>query len=179
MELEASSFNKTELFNEIAARAEHDDPYRGTAFEAFHHMSSRAKGAAFEKLASIVLESLGKTVKRAIDSDYDRIVDGSRVEIKGSFLWAGTSSFKWQQIRPNQKYDYIVFVAVYPECVKFYASTKADCDIFVTQQDSSGNYIYNQHGGISTNSGTFAIMGEPEDFPFMKPLDQFVEGLDQ
>ena len=66
----------------------------------------------------------------------------------------------------------MVFLALDPRKCEFYCATKQEVSDFVTIQDSNGNYPYNQHGGMTMNSGTYRIDGMPKDFPFMKSIDQ-------
>lgn len=81
-----------------------------------------------------------------------------------------TGKFRWQQIRPDQDYDRIAFLAFYPDRLDIFISDKEDVSKFVDVKDEKGFYRYNQHGGKRVRSGTFSIDGHPEDFPFMKKL---------
>lgn len=163
-----SSFEEYNVFEEIRTRGK--SLYENTPFEQLQKLSSRTKGAYFEKIVEEFLQKQGYIVNLpSRTSDYDRIVNGKRVEIKGSFLWGdGTNGFRWQQIRPHQQYDYIFFLAVYPSCMKLFFSAKCDVIDFVLQKDANGHYIHNQHGGKTVNSGTFFLQGFPEDFHFFR-----------
>lgn len=54
----------------------------------------------------------GFDVVRSPNSDADRIVDGNRIEIKLSTLWAN-GGYKFQQIR-DQEYDYAFCLGLSP-----------------------------------------------------------------
>ena len=109
------------------------------------------------------------------NTDHDTRINGKKVEVKGSLLWGTDAShFRWQQIRPSQDYDVIVFVAIYPNRIEFHAATKDVVTEFVQTPDKDGNFVHNQHGGKTKNSGTFFLDGFPEDFPFMTSLDRIL-----
>lgn len=151
------------------------DPYKDSIFLPLKQLSSRTKGAVFEKMVEEYLAANGDyVVTKPLSSNYDRIINDKRVEIKGSFLWGTSGNFRWQQIRTNQAYDIIVFMAIYPDRIELFAATKEDVVKFIEVQDDNGNWIYNQHGGKRTNSGTFFLDGTPDMFPFMKPLEEIL-----
>ena len=163
------------IYNDIVAGRD-VDPYNGSRFKKFRDLSSKRKGAAFEELVSQYVQNLGYPVKPPENSDHDRIIGPNKVEIKGSTLWEGQKeqTFRWQQIRPAQDYDKIIFLAMYPDRAEFYCSTKQEVSDFVLRPDEDGNFVHNQHGGKTVNSGTFFLQGKPSDFPFMKPIDRIV-----
>ena len=153
------------------------DPYADSQFKPIKDMTSKRKGRFFELLTEEYVENYGWEVSKPKNSDHDTIINGKKVEIKGSFRWVVDGELKhyrWQQIRPSQDYDYIVFLAVDPKNIRFYCASKQEVSDFVTIQDSNGNFPYNQHGGMTVNSGCFRIDGFPEDFPFMRDLTEFL-----
>lgn len=145
------------------------DPYQGTVFEKARNLSSRKKGAFFERLSE---EYLSKKFQiksqKSKSSDYDFILNNVKSENKGSTLWSDSKGkstyFKWQQIRIAQDYEIMIFLAMYPDKVKFFYATKQD---LINNLDP---YKNNQHGGKKVNSGTMQIAGHPEDFPWMKEI---------
>ena len=151
-----------------------EDPYADSPFKIYREMSSKTKGKYFEAFVEEYCENLGWKVERAKNTtEYDRVVNNYKVEVKGSTVWAGKKPhFRWQQIRPEHCYDIMVFVAVYPDRMEFYSCTKEEIVDYVTNQ----NWL-NQHGGKTKNSGTFFIDGFPEDFPFFKTLFTHLEGF--
>lgn len=177
--ISSDSFASYKAFNDIMSK--NDVLYRGSNFLPLKNMSSRSKGAQFEKIVAEYATGQGMKVELPKNStDYDRLIDGRKVEIKGSFLWGedGTQGFRWQQIRPSQDYDYIVFAAVYPKEIRLFASAKKDVIEFVTQQDDKGHFPYNQHGGRKVNSGTFFLHGYPENFPLLIDVLDFWNDLE-
>jgi hypothetical protein len=157
-----------------ALKEKNTDIYRDSPFRVFKEMSSKKKGRYFENLVQEYLSKQGYEVKRSKNSDYDRIVNGKRVEIKGSLLWGDGTHFRWQQIRPRQDYDVVCFVAFFPNRVEFHGATKREVCYNIEVQDEKGFWTFNQHGGKRVNSGTFAIDGFPKDFPWMRPLEEIL-----
>lgn len=166
MTITANQFSSMKVAQQIATEIE-SDPYRGTAFYALKSSSSKKKGAYFEKIYQEYMESKGCVVQKPKNSDHDRIVDNRKKEIKGSFLWEGGSHFRWQQIRPAQDYDDVVFVAIYPDRIEFYEAEKEVVRAAVEVQNDKGEWIHNQHGGKKKNSGTFFLDGFPSNFAWM------------
>ena len=169
MLITAEQFQSTKTNQSILER-KRKNPYGGSPLESFHSLSSKAKGKFFEQLVEEVAKSNGAEVSRGRSSDYDRMIDGQRIEIKGSFLWGEGTHFRWQQLRTAQNYDKVIFVAAYPDRIEFFEADKATVKKNVEVQDSRGHWTYNQHGGKKVNSGTFCIDGFPKDFPWMKKV---------
>jgi restriction endonuclease Mrr len=152
---------------------QNNDPYKSSPFRIYKQMSSKRKGKYFEKIVQEYLQKQGYKVGKAVNSDHDRVInDLIKLEIKGSLLWGDGTHFRWQQIRPNQDYDMICFVAVYPEAIRLYAATKDVVKSIVEVQDHNGHWIHNQHGGKTMNSGTFFIDGMPEDYSWFSSLEE-------
>lgn len=152
-----------------------EDPYINSLFLPIKTLSSKKKGAVFEKFVDEICTKNGHRVLRPDKSTaYDRLIDGKRVEIKGSFLWGKGTHFRWQQIRTAQDYDYVLFLAFYPDRLELYTATSDVVKENLEVQDEKGNWTYNQHGGKKVNSGAFVIDGYPEDFPWMKPAHEIL-----
>jgi len=164
--LNANDFNSTKVFAEIA-KEQSKDPYADSPFKTLKDLSSKKKGKYFERIYQEYMESKGVLVEKAQNSDHDRVADGRKKEIKGSFLWGDGTHFRWQQIRPDQDYDDVVFLAFYPDRLEVYEADKETVRSAVEVQDEKGNWIYNQHGGKRVNSGTFFLDGFPSDFAWM------------
>jgi hypothetical protein len=168
----AEEINSYQCHNE-ALIEQNNDPYKNSPFRIYKQMSSKRKGKYFEKIVEEYLKKQGYKVGKAVNSDHDRVInDLIKLEIKGSLLWGDGTHFRWQQIRPNQDYDVICFVAVYPEAIRFYAATKDVVKSIVEVQDHNGHWIHNQHGGKTMNSGTFFLDGIPEDFSWFSSLEE-------
>ncbi len=78
----------------------------------------------------------GLDVTRSPDSDADRIIQGKRVEIKLSTLWAN-GRYTFQQIR-DQNYDYLLCLGISPFEVHAWIMRKEDIPF---------NTLQHQHGG--------------------------------
>lgn len=167
--LNANDFSNYQTYAEIVAD-QAKDPYVDSPFKVLKDLSSKKKGKFFERIYSEYMSNLGCRVEKARNSDHDRTVNGRKKEIKGSFLWGDGTHFRWQQIRPDQDYDDVVFIAIYPDRIEFYEADKDVVREAVEVQDHHGNWVYNQHGGKRVNSGTFFLDGFPSDFPWLKEL---------
>lgn len=86
--------------------------WEGSPFEWIRGRPSRQKGAIFESLIAGWCAAKGLNVMRTGDSDADRIVEGLRIEIKGSTLWQG-GNYKFQQLR-DQNYDAAICLGISP-----------------------------------------------------------------
>lgn len=167
MILQIEEYQSLSCVNDLSNKM-NNDPYRGTPFEAARNLSSRSKGAFFEKLVKEYLKYKFPSlmIRKPFSSDHDTIMNDCKIEIKGSTLWCsvdGTPThFRWQQIRNDQDYDIMVFVAMYPNEVKFFYTKKKQ---LINNPD-----LKNQHGGKNANSGTMFVDGYPEDFSWMKEI---------
>ena len=160
--------------HEDALNEKNNDPYLNSPFRVYKEMSSKKKGKYFELIAEQYLKKQGYNVTKSQNSDHDRVVNGKKLEIKGSMLWGEGTHFRWQQIRTSQDYDVMCFVAIYPDRIELYGATKDVVKCNLEVQDDRGNWIYNQHGGKRTNSGTFVIDGMPEDFGWFQYLEELL-----
>jgi len=150
------------------------DLYKESPFLPLKNLSSSSKGANLEKLVTELLLQKGYTVTSRSNKGHDRVINGKKVEIKGSLLWGTGTHFRWQQIRTGQDYDILCCVAVYPDKVELYAASKEDCKKYLEVQNEKGEWLYNQHGGKKTNSGAFWMNGFPQDFPWLKDIEDLL-----
>lgn len=150
------------------------DIYLTSPFYGLKRKNPRTKGKDMEDLAELLLAHYHQDVQGRVNSESDRTINGHKVEVKGSFLYAPDYSyFRWQQVRNDQDYDWCIFLAFYPEYLEIYAATKADLEKHVFIQDDKGNYPYAQHGGkTASNPNTFQLQGTPAQFPWMKPIQE-------
>lgn len=164
----SKDFVQSEIYKNLPDQ--NNDPYANSPFYKVKVLSSRRKGSIFEKITKDYLKNTFKmAIAKAKSTDHDTIANGVKVEIKGSTGWVDDKTgkithFRWQQIRLEQDYDIIIFLAMYPDVIKFFYATKED----VVKNLSSKKF--NQHGGNSVDSGTRSIDGFPEDFPWMKEI---------
>lgn len=122
-----------------------NSPWNGSPFEWLKSIpSSRTRGKAFEDLLAGWCADRGMTVAPSPDSQADRIIDGVRVEVKGSTLWQN-GGYKFQQIR-DQNYRIIVCLGISPFDAHCWAIPKAT----VMRWWQEGR-ISSQHGGAGGN----------------------------
>ena len=165
--ISVKDYCETNTYVEICTE-ECQDIYANSALKGLKRLSSRKKGKYFERLYQEYAKSLGSVVEKPVNSGHDRIVDGRKKEIKGSFLWGNGTHFRWQQIRPSQDYDDVIFIALYPDRIEFYEADKKTVKNIVETKNDHGEWVHNQHGGKKVNSGTFFLDGFPCDYPWMK-----------
>jgi hypothetical protein len=89
-----------------------EDPWAGSPFAWIKTRPSRQVGKIGEQLVAGWAAAKGLDVIRTGDSDADRVINGRRVEIKFSTLWAG-GGYTFQQIR-DQRYEVALFLGLSP-----------------------------------------------------------------
>ena len=151
------------------------DPYADSQFKVIQNLTSKKKGRFFELLVEDYARKQGWKINKPDNTDHDTKINGKKVEIKGSFRWVEKGKlthYRWQQIRPDDDYELMIFVAVNPTKLGLFCASKQEVTDYVTIQDEHGNYPHNQHGGMKVNSGTFHIDGLPSQFSFMRDLKE-------
>lgn len=144
--------------SELLAPEIPDPRYIGTPFEHIKLMGPKVKGSRFEKITDCILKKLGHSVVAPNTTDFDRIINKKRTEIKGSLLDKGKKpKFSFLQIRPNQEYDQILFAMFYPDKVDLVVMPKS----LVVKHIENGVFK-KQHAGKKGESGTYAYYGTTE-----------------
>ena len=168
------NYKSSDVYQAVLARTS-INPYTNSVFLGLKQLSPKPKGKYFEELYDAYALMLGEHNSSPGSSERDRRNTRlGKVEVKGSFGWVTNgriTHFRWQQIRPHQDYDHVVFIAAYPDVMEFYVADKETVVREVCYQDVNGDWPHNQHGGKTVNSGTFFIDGFPQDFPWMKKYD--------
>lgn len=146
---------------DLLAGADIDPRWANGPFMGIKLMPAKAKGKRFEQIAETVFKSRGHTVGKPTNSDHDRIVDGSKYEIKGSTITKDTDDvFSFLQIRPAQDYDYLVLETFWFDgTLKFYRIPKQDIQGLIDSR-----VFKKQHGGNKAESGTFCYNGPVTPF---------------
>jgi hypothetical protein len=88
------------------------DPWEASPFAWIRSRPSRQRGKIGEQLVAGWAAAKGLDVTRPRDSGADRIINGKRIEIKFSTLWAA-GGYTFQQIR-DQAYDAVFLLALAP-----------------------------------------------------------------
>lgn len=88
------------------------DQWRGSPFAWILTRPSRQRGKIGEDLVTAWLRAKGVDVRLSGSTEFDRHVNGHRVEIKFSTLWQ-SGRYTFQQIR-DQAYDYLICLGISP-----------------------------------------------------------------
>ncbi|MXW57434.1 MAG: hypothetical protein F4124_03705 [Acidimicrobiia bacterium] len=159
-------FEKLEQLSlQLSARYERADlAWRGSPFAWIKSRPSSQKGKIAEELVAGLCDIEGLIVLPSPDSDADRIVEGTRVEIKSSTLWA-SGEYKFQQLR-DQNYEIAVCLGLSPFTAHFWALPKK---VLLKHWQAGSPGIKPQHGGRG-GIDTAWINLSPEDPPiWMQP----------
>ena len=140
-----------------------NNPWAGSPFEWLKNIpSSRTRGKAFEELFAEWCAACGLTVASSPDSDADRIVNGRRIEVKGSTLWQN-GGYKFQQIR-DQNYNVVVCLGISPFDAHCWAIPKAT----VMQWWQEGK-ISSQHGGAGGSDTAWLSVNPSAALAWLQP----------
>lgn len=118
-----------------------DREWEGSPFAWIKSRPSRQVGAIGEKLVAGWLAARDFNVSRSPDSDADRVIEGKRVEIKFSTLWAN-GGYKFQQLR-DQNYELAICLGVSPFSAHCWVLPKGD----ILRLWKDEHKISSQHGG--------------------------------
>lgn len=136
------------------------DPWEGSPFAWIRTRQSRQVGAIGEKLMAGWCAAKGCDVMRSNTTDYDRIVNGHRVEIKFSTLWT-SGVYKFQQIR-DQDYDHMMCIGISPWDASLWVLPKS-----VLLEKVIGTM--GQHTGASGTDTAWLSFPATEPLEWMKP----------
>ena len=177
MKLTASQLAETFTYAEYNQDVD-TDPYLNSPVKLFKDMSSKKKGAAFERLVQEILTEKGHSVQKPKGTtEYDRLVNNKRFEIKGSLGWVTDgviSHYRFQQIRRGQEYDIVLFLFLTPDEIILKGCTKEVAMTHLDYQDENGFYPHNQHGGKTKNSGTFCVDTMPGDLDWLVDIEELL-----
>ena len=145
--------------NELIEADIMDPRWEDSPFFKLKCMKAKQAGSRYEKIVENIFTNMGIEVDAPESSDHDRIIDGEKIEIKGSMITKGTDDkFSFLQIRPKQDYDTVVFLAIGFHEINLYELTKKE----VKEKIKEGIFKP-QHGGKKGDSGTFCYNGTMED----------------
>lgn len=137
-----------------------DDIWANSSFKWIKSQPSRRVGAIGERLVEEWSKHHGFIVERSPDSDADRIINGHRIEIKLSTLWA-SGGYKFQQIR-DQNYEYCFCIGISPFEVHAWLIPKE-----VLQKHVIGHM--GQHTGAEGSDTAWIGFQVGQEYEWMKP----------
>lgn len=133
--------------------------WSGSPFAWIRQKPSRQRGKIGEQLIAGWCAARDLDVSRSPDSEADRVIEGRRIEIKFSMLWAG-GNYVFQQIR-NQHYDYLLCLGVSPFSAHAWLMQKSEIPFAEMRH---------QHGG-SRGRDTWWLSVAPEHVPqWLRPF---------
>ena len=98
------------------------DPWEASPFAWIKKEPSRRVGAIGEALVRAWARHEGISVSPAVDSGHDCVLDGIRVEVKFSTLWA-SGDLVFQQIR-DQSYQVAALLGIEPQSARLWVVQK-------------------------------------------------------
>jgi hypothetical protein len=137
---------------------ESDAAWIGSPFAWIRKRPSRQRGKIFEQLLAGWLAAREFAVAPASSSDFDRFVDGYRVEVKGSTLWE-SGVYKFQQIR-DQKYDLVICLGLSPFTTHCWVLPKETLHTFVIGK-------MGQHGGKAAQDTDWISFNPDEPYSWL------------
>lgn len=140
------------------------DPYEKSELKVLSNLSSRKKSVAFRRIIMELLIDNGYKVLQTKDPEVSLIVNGKRVCIKGSMGWntdGVITHYRFQQIK-DQEYDVLLFAFFTPDELILKGNTKSVILDLLSRKNVAGEYIHNQHGGKTVDSGTYFVDTNPE-----------------
>jgi hypothetical protein len=152
------TFDDTDIVRRVDAETFHDEEnlrlWQDSKYLAFKRcQSGKQRGTWGERYFSARMAALGCDVMMPDTTDCDRIVNGTRIEIKtwsSDYDDVANASVNICQIRPHQDYDIIVAQMVTPKRVRVFVLDKQDIWHLIRC-----GLAKNQHGGSDTHSGTY------------------------
>lgn len=146
------------LIDPTLLQPEAEDPrYVNSPFRNLKPLAAKQKGKRFEMIVADVYKKLGYAVRKAENTDHDRIICSMKTEIKGATLVKGKEVFSFLQIRPSQDYEAMTFAMFYPDDLVLMEMNKEQI-----KQCVAKGIFKKQHGGNKAESGTFCYYGNKE-----------------
>ena len=155
----------------LSANYEDEDlEWRNSPFAWIKPRPSRQRGKIAEELVAGLCDVEGLIVLPSPDSDADLIVEGTRVEIKSSTLWA-SGEYKFQQLR-DQNYEIAICLGLSPFTAHFWALPKK---VLLQHWQAGSPGIKPQHRGRG-GTDTAWIKLSPHNPPiWMQPYGGYLE----
>ena len=147
-------YNKLDFDNDLISTHNLDPRWKDPLFRDFKLLHPKTKGKVGEQIVESIYKKKGHRVLQPRSTQYDRIINGKRVEIKASTVTDGSSDhFSILQIREDYDYDQLLMLLCYFDHFRMYALDKNQIsdlikrDILKPQHGgkngSRSNYLYN------------------------------------
>ena len=152
--------------NDLLKSTTTNNLYLNSPFKDIISLPPATKGKRYEQIVDHTMTRMGYDVQPNQTAEYDRVINGKRVEIKGSSL-AADKNFKFHQIRLNDDYDQLLLICFWP----------LDCRMFILEKDdiSKSKMVTNDHGGDRWESGMIKLIGNPANCEYCQEVGSLVE----
>jgi hypothetical protein len=145
-----------------------EDPWANSVFKWIKSQPSRRVGAIGERLVEEWALHHKFDVQRSPDSEADRVINGHRIEIKLSTLWA-SGGYKFQQIR-DQNYEHCFCLGISPFEVHAWLLPKS-----ILQKHVIGHM--GQHTGADGADTAWIGFQAGNEFDWMKPYGNTLQDV--
>ena len=130
--------------------------WTGSIFEYIKQSSTCTKGLIGESIIRDYYKYNNHTVNKRTSVGNDIVIDNKKIEIKLSCI-NNTGYFKWLQIRPDDDFDYLYLVSIYPNNVKVHQFSKHE-----VLELCNNNILKSQHGGSRNTNYSIKYLGIKE-----------------
>lgn len=129
--------------------------FQNTVFAPIENLLPRQRGKVYEKIASYIIGSKGYCYDKSNDTDYDILVNNSKVEIKGALSVKGDERpiAVFNHIGMKKNWDHILFLCLTGNG-KIYMSH------YTKESLSNLKIMKHQQGGSRSSNDDFMISGK-------------------
>ena len=163
-----------------------DSDWKCSSLSKFRLMIPKRKGAFGEKVYKAVLEEEKITYSPSVSTDHDVIVNGEKIEVKMASCSKkdkkGNYTLAFNQIRPRQDYDKLVFITFHPNHIEIREISKDKFMLYVKTHSKNIIWVGGKEKKISCNYDIsksdifqFIIRNDQwgKDFELFKRIDGF------
>lgn len=100
------------------------NPYAGSRFQWMRPKAPATKGLIARRIVRLWAERAGLEIADRLNSEHDFLINGSKIVVKLSMLWSGTS-IRFQQLK-DQDYEYVCLLGLEPHAVRLWVVPKGE-----------------------------------------------------